>query len=82
MEYIKNHFLFNDSKIKKKRLKKKKKKKKNMRLKFRRKEAGKKKGEEKKSENIGLSDPIWPKNLSLFFIYNFYFENLIYKWIK
>ena len=61
-----------------------------MRLKFRRKEAGKKKGEikmgknekKKKSENIGLSDPIWPKKLSLFFIYNFYFENLIYKWIK
>ena len=44
----------------------------------------------KKSENIGFSGPILQqkkkkkkKNLCLyFFIYNFYFENLIYKWIK
>ena len=36
----------------------------------------------KKSENVG-SDPIlWPKKKSLFLIYNFYFENQIYKWIK
>ena len=41
-----------------------------------------KKENKKKSENIGLGDPIWPKKLSLFFIYNFYFENIIYKWIK
>ena len=41
-----------------------------------------KKEKKKKSENVG-SDPIlWPKKKSLFFIYNFYFENQIYKWIK
>ena len=42
----------------------------------------------KKIENIGLSGPVLlpkkkkKKPMSLFFIYNFYFENLIYKWIK
>ena len=35
-------------------------------------------------ENIQLSGPIlWKKkHVFLFYIYNFYFENLIYKWIK
>ena len=38
------------------------------------------------SENIGLVvlfySPKKKKKLSLFFIYNFFFENQIYKWIK
>ena len=36
------------------------------------------------SENVELSGPILfqKQKLSLFFIFNFYFENLIYKWIK
>ena len=42
---------------------------------------------EKKSENVGLNGPIlYPKKkkktVFLFYIYNFCFENLIYKWIK
>ena len=44
----------------------------------------------KKSENVGLIGPILKRRrkkkkkklVSLLFIYNFYFENLIYKWIK
>ena len=39
----------------------------------------------KKSENVELSGSILQqkkKTMSLFFIYNFYFENLIYKLIK
>ena len=71
------------------------KKKKKVRLEFRRKETKKEKkngekhlsldkGEKKrrkKSENVGFNGPIFfkKKHVLLFFIYNFYFANLIYK---
>ena len=63
--------------------------KKNVRLEFKRKETKKQKkslsldkGKKKKSENVGLSGPILQpkkKPVFLFYIYDFYFENLIYK---
>ena len=39
------------------------------------------KGKKIKSENVGLNGPILQtkKNVFLFYIYNFYFDNLIYK---
>ena len=42
------------------------------------------KGKKIKSENVGLNGPILQtkKKVFLFYIYNFYFDNLIYKWIK
>ena len=66
-----------------------------MRLEFRRKETkkerekrlsldkGKKRRRKKKVKMLGFVVLFYrKKNLFLFFIYNFYFDNLIYKWIK
>ena len=76
-------FLFNNSKIKK-----------NIFEKIKTKTKKKKKREKRLSldkggnffENVGFSGPIlWQKKKTcvfIFYIYKFYFENLIFKWIK